>query len=189
LASGQSITLTLTATVDPLATGNFVNTATVQPPNGVTDPNLTNNTATDTDMLTPMADLALTKTDSSSQVLLGLNVTYLLVLHNHGPSAAQNVVVTDPLPAGLTFVSASMPSQGTFDSTTQTWNVGNLANGGVASIQITARVVAVGPLTNSASAASLTADPDLSNNVGTATVNGFTLPISKRLFLASSPIF
>jgi hypothetical protein len=47
LASGQSATITLTATVAPVASGTLTDTATVQPPTGVVDPNLSNNTATD----------------------------------------------------------------------------------------------------------------------------------------------
>src|SRR5262249_14751837 len=52
----------------------------------------------------------------------------------------------------------------------------------------TARVAALGPIVNSAEAAALQFDPDLSDNVVTATVTG-TNPaplISKRSFLAST---
>jgi uncharacterized repeat protein (TIGR01451 family) len=47
LASGQSVTLTLTGTVSHTATGTITNTATVAPPSGVIDPTSGNNTATD----------------------------------------------------------------------------------------------------------------------------------------------
>ncbi|MBK6407396.1 MAG: hypothetical protein IPF66_21675 [Holophagales bacterium] len=45
------------------ASGTVSNTATVAAPGGVTDPSPGNNSATDTDTLTPQADLAITKTD------------------------------------------------------------------------------------------------------------------------------
>ncbi len=49
---GSTITYTLTATISQFAIGNLVNTATVSPPAGTTDPNPSNNTATDTDAST-----------------------------------------------------------------------------------------------------------------------------------------
>jgi uncharacterized repeat protein (TIGR01451 family) len=52
LASGQSVSLTLTGMIDPNATGSLTNTVTVTPPAGTTDTNTANNTASDTDTLT-----------------------------------------------------------------------------------------------------------------------------------------
>src|SRR5262245_39541486 len=51
LASGQSVSITLSGVIDSSATGTITNTVAVAPPAGVTDTNLTNNTATDTDAL------------------------------------------------------------------------------------------------------------------------------------------
>src|SRR5262245_7085030 len=65
LASGQSVSITLSGEIDPNATGTITNTVTVSPPAGETDPTPGNNTATDTDTLTPQADLAITKTDGN----------------------------------------------------------------------------------------------------------------------------
>src|SRR5581483_9914437 len=81
LASGQSVTITLTAT------GSLTNTVRVDPPAGVTDPNLANNTDSDTDTLTPQADLAITKSDSATSVVPGGSTTYTIVVSNTGPSA------------------------------------------------------------------------------------------------------
>src|SRR5215831_2428035 len=50
LASGDSVSMTLGVTINPSATGSFSNTVTVS---GTSDPNSANNTATDTDTLTP----------------------------------------------------------------------------------------------------------------------------------------
>src|SRR5207249_698808 len=66
LASGASATITLSGTIDPAATGSITNTATVSPPSGVTDANSANDTATDTDTLTPQADLGVFKTDGKT---------------------------------------------------------------------------------------------------------------------------
>ncbi len=60
---GDSVTYTVTADVLASATGNLDNTASVSEPAGVTDPDLTNNSATDSDTEDAEADLAITKTD------------------------------------------------------------------------------------------------------------------------------
>ena len=52
LLPGGTVTFTVVAQIDPLATGTLSNTATVSAPAGVTDPTPGDNTATDTDTLT-----------------------------------------------------------------------------------------------------------------------------------------
>ena len=52
IPSGSSVTFTVTATVTATS-GTLSNTASVSVPNGVTDPTTSNNSATDTDTLTP----------------------------------------------------------------------------------------------------------------------------------------
>jgi uncharacterized repeat protein (TIGR01451 family) len=101
LASGDSISMTLSGTINPSATGTISNTVTVAPPAGVTDPNPANNSASDTDTLTPQADLAITKTDGVLAVVPGTPDTYTIVVSNHGPSAVTGASVADPLPAGV----------------------------------------------------------------------------------------
>ena len=88
------------------------------------DPNTANNTARAT--VTPQqADLALTKTVDNPTPNVGDTITYTITLTNNGPDAATGVTVTDLLPAGLTFVSAS-PSQGSYNPTTGLWTVGTV---------------------------------------------------------------
>ncbi|MGA7937405.1 MAG: lamin tail domain-containing protein [Kovacikia sp.] len=57
LASGQGITLTLNGTVSATA-GTLINTATVAPPSGITDPTSGNNTATDNTAIYAIAPTA-----------------------------------------------------------------------------------------------------------------------------------
>jgi uncharacterized repeat protein (TIGR01451 family) len=68
---------------------------------------------------------------------------------NAGPAQATNVVATEQLPPGLTFVSAT-PSQGTYDNASGRWTVGTIANGANATLQIVARVDTTAPITNTA---------------------------------------
>jgi len=54
----------------------------------------------------PEFDLALTKLTSTTQVTLGDKVFYTINVANQGIDDAQNIVITDYIPAGLTFLAA-----------------------------------------------------------------------------------
>ena len=99
LAQGQSVSITLTGTIDPAATGSLTNTAHVSPPAGVTDPDPADNNATDTDTLTPQADLSVTKTDGQTSAVPGTPITYTIVVSNDGPSTVTSADRDRP-PAG-----------------------------------------------------------------------------------------
>jgi uncharacterized repeat protein (TIGR01451 family) len=68
----------------------------------VGDSNPANNSATDTDTLTPQADLAITKTDGVTAATAGGSVTYTITASNAGPSNATGATVADTFPASLT---------------------------------------------------------------------------------------
>jgi uncharacterized repeat protein (TIGR01451 family)/LPXTG-motif cell wall-anchored protein len=71
------------------------------------DPDLTNNTDTDTATVITRADLAITK-NRAGAVVAGQDVTYTLDVVNNGPSVSRGpITVVDTLPTGTTFVSAS----------------------------------------------------------------------------------
>src|SRR5262249_35839563 len=92
-------------TVDPNApasTGTFTNVVTVSPPAGVTDPNTGNNVATDTDNVTPQADLSVTIDDGVTTLTPGTLDTYTIVVSNNGHSAVTGATVIDSLPTGVT---------------------------------------------------------------------------------------
>ena len=103
LNPGGVATVTLTGTVDGAFTGALSNTASVSSP--TPDPSPANNTGTGTVQVNASADLAITKT--ATPAVPGTNITFTLATTNNGPSAAQAVQVSDPLPAGFTFVSVS----------------------------------------------------------------------------------
>ncbi|MCM3658103.1 DUF11 domain-containing protein [Agromyces mediolanus] len=102
LAAGASTVVTLQATVAPGAAAGtvLVNSAAVTTPQieTVTD----NNIATASNTVSRSANLAILKALSSGLVA-GYPAVYTLDVTNAGPSSATNVVVTDPVPAGLTF--------------------------------------------------------------------------------------
>jgi uncharacterized repeat protein (TIGR01451 family) len=50
---------------------------------------------------TPSADLTITKSDNPDPVQVGDNLTYTITVSNAGPDTAEEVIVTDTLPAGV----------------------------------------------------------------------------------------
>ena len=76
LPMGGSVTYSLTGSINPVATGTLANTASVTAPSGVTDPNLTNNSATDTDTLTTTLSTSTGLGSSVNPSLVGQSVTF-----------------------------------------------------------------------------------------------------------------
>lgn len=114
------------------------------------------------------ADLSITKTADPASVPVGGEVTFSIDIGNAGPAAAANVVMTDTLPAGLTYVSNDCSAN--FSDPTVTWNAGTVVVGEVVSCHITATVDAAGAYANTASVTADNADPNSANNASTATV-------------------
>jgi len=80
----------------------------------------------------PCANVTITKT-GNGPLNVGDTGTFTVSLHNNGPDAAHNVAVTDiDVPTGWTVT----PSVGSWDSNTNTWNVGTLNNGADATLTI-----------------------------------------------------
>lgn len=169
LPVGGSVTYIVTATIASGALGTLNNTATVSVPGGVTDPNLANNSSTDSDTLTPQADLAIGKTDSVDPVVAGTNLTYDVTVTNNGPSDALGVVMLDTLPAQTVFVSAPGCSHdGSPTGGVVTCNIGTIvaAAAPVRSITVLvlSSVVDGATITNNASVSATTPDPGPSAN-------------------------
>jgi uncharacterized repeat protein (TIGR01451 family) len=155
LASGASVTMTLSVTVDPSATGTLSNTVTVAPPAGVTDTNAANNSATDTSTLAPQADLQVTVTDGVTTAVPGASDTYTITVINNGPSTVSSFTLTDPLPVGASSASFGSPSQGSYNPVSGLWSGLSLASGQNVSITFTATISpsATGTITNTATVA------------------------------------
>ena len=118
------------AAIAPGATGTITNTVTVTVPPTVVDPTPANNTASDTDTLTPVSALAVSKTDGSATYTPGGSATYTVVVINAGPSNAINGTVSDPLPAGVTLsANATCVAAGTANCGTVTGTTGQTSFG------------------------------------------------------------
>jgi len=117
----------------------------------------------------PQADLKISKTGTASAA--GDKITFKLSISNNGPTAATNVVVSDPLPTGVSLVSTSGATCKLVGYVA--CSIGNLASGATVNISIVVKVNLKGKalmFCNTAAVVSSTPDPNLLNNFGTAVV-------------------
>jgi uncharacterized repeat protein (TIGR01451 family) len=100
---GNQLTITISGTVDVATTGNLSNTVNIVIPVGASfvDPDLSNNSATDTDVELPVCDLSITKTDYADVYLAGSKAKYTITVSNAGPSNVTGATVDDILPGQI----------------------------------------------------------------------------------------
>jgi uncharacterized repeat protein (TIGR01451 family)/gliding motility-associated-like protein len=113
-------------------------------------------------------DLMVTKAVNNASPIIGGNLVFTIVVRNNGVADATGVSVNDLLPSGYTYVSATVTT-GSYNNLNGVWTVGNLGNGGSATLTITATVNASGSYANTATVSGVETDPDLSNNSSTVT--------------------
>ncbi|AKQ44457.1 hypothetical protein TH63_00485 [Rufibacter radiotolerans] len=135
----------------------------------------TNNSSSGTITVQPLADVAVTQIvtpSAGATYTTGETVTYTVNVTNNGPSTATNVLVTDKLPASLTFISAT--SGMNYNAATGLWTVGTLASGATTTLQITASINQSAVITTTASQTHKEADNVLGNNSASATIQSGT---------------
>jgi len=131
-----------------------------------------------------VADVAVTK-NGPPIVAAGSNISYTVTVTNNGGSDAQTVTLTDPLPAGTTFVSESQGSGPAFICTNPSvggtgsvsCTIATLASGASATFTLVFNVntnTAGTTLSNTATVSSSTNDPVPGNNSATSTANVVT---------------
>lgn len=160
-------TFTMGGTIAPGATGTLANTASISAPAGVLDPTAANNSATDTNTLTALADLGVSLADSPDPVGQGAALTYTIQATNLGPSTSPSMTVSDTLPAQVAFVSATPAFPACVHvAGVVTCTLGPLAPSASTSVtvQVTVNPTATGSLSNSATVAGGATDPVAANN-------------------------
>jgi len=132
------------------------------------DNNESNNIANNTTVVDSFADLEIIKLVSNKTPHFGDEITWTIIVINHGPNTAYNVNVTDKLPAGLIYRGDN--SGGKYDPTTGVWNIGELAKGANSTIIITTKVnITNATIINVAVVNSTTPDNNESNNIANNT--------------------
>ncbi|MFK4788886.1 hypothetical protein [Microbacterium sp. ZW T5_56] len=167
LPVGAAAPITVTGLVASEVTADMVNTAMVAP--GLTLQPAENTQPDSSTVTTPtlaIADLSIVKTVLES-FTAGSEGAYRFVVNNAGPSDAVNTVITDQLPAGLTYVGSD--SSCTVEGQLVTCVLGTVAAGAqvVVDIAVSASESATGDIVNTATVGSDTTDPDPSNNTST----------------------
>ncbi len=129
MAAGAWATLEITAQATTNAIDTLITNVSTIVSSTVSDGNLLNNSAT---AIVAVSSLRITKTSSVvSNALPGSNITYTIVVTNAGSLTHTNVSVTDPLPAGVTYVSNSTfvtAPANTTNNVLDQWNSASFGN-------------------------------------------------------------
>jgi len=131
---GASAKLTITTSVDTGTGALEIDNLAVMAYADQPDSNLNNNDATAVVKVNG-ADLSLSNGEDNTSPSVGATVTFTVTLTNNGPLDDTGIIVTDMVPAGLTYLS-SVADQGTYNSATGIWNVGSVANGATATLTL-----------------------------------------------------
>ena len=185
LAPGAPATITYVVNVNAGTPSGTPITETVSVSSSVTDPNLTNNSASAADVvaLATQADLFTTNTPSATSVAAGSNVTYTQVITNNGPAATTaGMTFTQVTPPNTNFQSMTPPAGwtcGTLPPVGGTGTItctlaGSLALNGTATFSLVLQVNAGTPsgtsITDTATATAANMPPGITTNTASATV-------------------
>ena len=163
---------TVAIVVTPNSPGTLTNSASVS--SDVADSNPANNVDSEDTVVNPAstgtADLSVTKVDLRDPTHVGRRLSYRVTVKNLGPGTATSVTLTDQLPPGVDFVSAT-PKQGSCaqDTGVVTCDLGSVAKRAVVRVLIIVRPTTPDTLSNTVSVFANESDPNTTNNADTET--------------------
>ncbi len=171
MASGTSKTITLstqTSTSRCPAGVTIMNTATLTADG---DSNTSNNSSGPITITVKCPDVSVVKTTTTPTIIAGATATYNVVVTANGTSNSTNVVLTDTLPAFLSWTvggtdkASCSPASPVAGGTTLTCNFGTMAPQATKSITLTATTSAANcPAINNTATVSSDADTNSTNN-------------------------
>lgn len=132
-------------------------------------------------------ELSISQTDSPDPVNVGNNLSYSITVTNNGPDDASGVTVTDTLPAGVIFLSASA-SQGSCSETSGvvTCLPGDMPAGSRATINIVVSApFTTGTISNSATVTGNETDPIPANNTSAESTTVQNLNVNQLCYLVA----
>jgi uncharacterized repeat protein (TIGR01451 family) len=137
------------------------------------------------------ADLSVSLTAIPEQIMIGNDQTYNVTVINNGPETATEVVLTDILPNGAAFVSATT-AQGSciFSAPVITCALNTLSNGSSITVTIVVTSTLTGSMKNTIEVTGNVSDPDMVNNtvVSTSAVVDITPLIAGKIVLLINQI-
>lgn len=128
-----------------------------------------NNTVTPVTFTQP--DIAVTKAVDNSTPYVGGKVVFTITAKNVSTgdaASSDSIVISDALPAGYTYVSATVPATTRLDLINGVWKIAAIKAGVTYTLTITATVNDAGPYANTATV-QFPADGNSANNTATAT--------------------
>ena len=185
LAPGAPATITYIVNVNTGTPSGTVINETASITSSVTDPNLTNNSATAADVVATatQADLITTNSPSASSVAAGSNVTYTQVVTNNGPAVTNaGMTFTQTTPPNTNFQSMATPAGWTCGTVPLVGGTGaisctlagTMAVNGTATFSLVLQVAAATPagtnITDIATATAGNMPPGITTNSASATV-------------------
>lgn len=163
LNPGDTVTITIVVRPTDGVAGQIIWNCAVASQIDGNDPNPDNNESCAETGVQGLADLSVIKADNPDPVMAGNDLTYTITVTNTGPNDATTVVLTDTLPSGVTFVSAS-PGCSFAAPNTVICSLGTIPVGGFVNVTIVVQPNTPGVITNTAEVTAAENDPDPSNN-------------------------
>jgi uncharacterized repeat protein (TIGR01451 family) len=117
-----------------------------------------------------LVDLAVTKSGSPSPDTLPGNITWTMVVTNNGPDADAGVTISDPMPAGNTFVSASATQGTCTGGAVLNCDIGDMAAGASVTITLVTTPSRPGTVTNTVVVVGNRPETTTANNTASASV-------------------
>lgn len=167
LASGDRATVQLTVVSNAIQLLEYY--ATVS--SAETETNTANNIGYDRIYIVAApADLGVSMSSSSSTIKRLSEFTYVINIRNDGPGNAANITATDSLPSSMSLVSTHSSQGSCSGTTTIRCNLGTIANGRNATVNIVVQPRVRGTFSNSVSVSSTNPDSHITNNRSAVTV-------------------
>ena len=176
--AASTFTVHITSSTTGATGGDCPGSGTVNNTGSVTTTNDGSGQSTASTCVQALVDLTVSKAGSPATQDLGQgNITWTILVKNNGPSADTGVTITDPMPGGNTFVSATSSQGSCTGGAVLTCNIGNMAAGATVTITLVTKPSAAGAQTNTVTVSGNRPETNTGNNQATATVQ-VTAPIT-----------
>jgi uncharacterized repeat protein (TIGR01451 family) len=169
--SASTFTVHITSVTTPETAGDCPTTGVVNNTGKVTTSNDGSDQSSASTCVQAMVDLSVTKAGSPATQTLGSgNITWTIVVTNHGPNADTGVQITDPMPGGNTFVSATSTQGSCSGGAILSCDIGTMPANATVTITLVTTPSTVGAQTNTVTVSGNRPETNTTNNTATATV-------------------
>jgi uncharacterized repeat protein (TIGR01451 family) len=188
--SASTFTVHITSATTPATAGDCPETGVVNNTGNVTTSNDGSDQSTASTCVQALVDLSVTKSGSPATQELNpdTQITWTIVVTNHGPNADTGVQITDPMPGGNTFVSATSTQGTCTGGAILTCNIGDMPANSTVTITLITKPSAVGGQTNTVTVSGNRPETNTTNNTASATVQIVGTPTPPQPCIAVSRV-